>query len=279
VEPEEWLRKQQLLIGSKPTVAAVLLFAEEPQAILPKRCGVKIYRYRSKESEGTRDTLAFDPLTIEGCIYEQIRDTVAKTVEIVEGIQILGEHGLEDISYPVEAIHEIITNAVLHRDYSIPDDTHIRIFDNRIEVQSPGRLPGHITPKNILKERFARNAALVRLINKFPNPPNKDVGEGLNTAFEAMRQLRLKPPSIDELDEAVLVTVRHEPLASAEEIIIGYLDNNPEITNSVARAICHIGSENAMKRVLIGMVQRELLERVPDKRGKASAYRKQNPAE
>jgi ATP-dependent DNA helicase RecG len=63
---------------------------------------------------------------------------------------------------------------------------HIRIFDNRIDVESPGRLPAHITPENILKERFARNPTLVRLINKFPNPPNKDVGEGLNTAFAAM---------------------------------------------------------------------------------------------
>ncbi len=44
-EPEAWLQKQQLLRGGKPTVAAVLLFGEEPQAVLPKRCGVKIYRY------------------------------------------------------------------------------------------------------------------------------------------------------------------------------------------------------------------------------------------
>jgi len=65
--------------------------------------------------------------------------------------------------------HEIITNAVLHRDYSVADDVHIRIFDNRVEVVSPGMLPAHITPENILSERFARNAAIVRLINKFPD--------------------------------------------------------------------------------------------------------------
>jgi ATP-dependent DNA helicase RecG len=86
---------------------------------------------------------------------------------------------VELVRYPPETLHEIITNAVLHRDYSIADDIHIRVFDNRVEVQSPGRLPAHVTPDNILDERFSRNGTIVRLVNKFPNPPNKDVGEGL----------------------------------------------------------------------------------------------------
>jgi ATP-dependent DNA helicase RecG len=43
-----------------------------------------------------------------------------------------------------------------------------------------------------LNEQSARNPKIVRLINKFPDPPNKDVGDGLNTAFEAMKKLRLR---------------------------------------------------------------------------------------
>ena len=43
-EPEPWLQKQQLLLGGKPSVARVLLFADERQASLPKRCGIKVYR-------------------------------------------------------------------------------------------------------------------------------------------------------------------------------------------------------------------------------------------
>ncbi len=93
-EPEEWLRKQEMIQSEKPTVAGVLLFAEEPQAILPKRCGVKIYRYRTSTSEGTRETLVFDPITIEGHLYAQIKAAVAKTVELVEDIQKLGPKGL-----------------------------------------------------------------------------------------------------------------------------------------------------------------------------------------
>ena len=145
-----------MLIDEKPTVAGVVLFADEPQAILPKRTSVKIYRYKTK-GEGSRETLAGDPITIEGNLYTLISQTVDRTVEIVESIPRVGEGGLESIKYPRETIHEIIANALLHRDYSHANDVHVRIFDNRIEVESPGRLPAHITVQNILSERFARN--------------------------------------------------------------------------------------------------------------------------
>ncbi|MBZ0148096.1 MAG: putative DNA binding domain-containing protein [Pseudorhodoplanes sp.] len=155
-----WLRKQRLVVGMLPTVAAEILFSDEPQIVLPKSA-IKIYRYKTTDAEGTRDTLEFQPLTVEGCAYELIRKSVKETVRITEGIPVLGKEGLEKILYPTEAIHEIVTNAVIHRDYSINDDIHIRIFDNRIEVLSPGKLPAYITPKNILEERFARNPKIV----------------------------------------------------------------------------------------------------------------------
>lgn len=111
----------------------------------------------------------------------------------------------------------------------------------------------------------------MRIINKFPNPPNKDVGEGLNTAFNAMRNLKLREPIIEELENAVLVTIRHEPLASAEEIILEYLETHSEIRNSEAREICFVGSENSMKRTLQGMVESGLIEPT-GKKGKAYSY-------
>jgi len=86
-EPEDWLESQFVLNEGKPTVAGVLLFADEPQAALPKRSAIKIYRYKSKEEEGTRDTLAFDPITVEGCIYKQIENSVATTKQFVEGMK------------------------------------------------------------------------------------------------------------------------------------------------------------------------------------------------
>jgi hypothetical protein len=90
---EAWLTKQRLIRDDRPTVSGLLLFSEEPQAAMPKRCGVKLYRYKTKEAEGFRDVLAGDPKTIEGCLYEQIRSAVATTVEITESIPPMGFGG------------------------------------------------------------------------------------------------------------------------------------------------------------------------------------------
>ena len=275
-EPEPWLRKQELIKDDKPTVSGVVLFADLPQAVLPKRSGIKIYRYKTSEPEGTRDTLVGDPISVEGCAYDLIKQAVQITKQIIGKIQVLGTKGLEAVTYPTETLHEVITNAVLHRDYAIADDVHVRIFDNRVEVESPGRLPAHITPRNILRERFARNGNLVRIINKFPDPPNKDVGEGLNTAFDAMRNLRLKDPVILEQDNSVVVQIKHEKLASAADIIMEYLDNpdNKLITNRVARGLTGIKSENSMKVVLLRLRDRGLIRQVAGRSGFASAWEK-----
>jgi ATP-dependent DNA helicase RecG len=236
-----------------------LLYADDPQAILPKT-GIKLYRYQTN-SEGTRDTLTGNPVTMEGPAYQLIHQAVQRTISMVESIPVVGVEGFERVSYPRESIHEIITNAVLHRDYSLNDEIHVRVFNNRVEVQSPGTLPGHVTVRNILDERFSRNPRLVRLINKYKNPPNKDVGEGLNTAFE-------------QGDGSVRVTLKHERLAPAEEIISNFLRTNEEINNSTARKITYIGSENAVKRIFQKMMESGIIERIPGRSLGKTGYRK-----
>jgi len=273
-EPERWLRKQMLVVDEKPTVAGAVLFAEEPQALLPKRCGIKIYRYRTVEEEGTRESLDGVPRTIEGCCYRQVYAAVAQTKQVIEGIRRMTPQGLVPVEYPEETLHEIITNAVLHRDYSIPDDIHIRIYDNRVEVESPGTLPGHITPINILDERFARNGNIVRIVNKFPNPPNKDVGEGLNTAFRAMKRLQLKEPEIVQKDSSVLVVIKHEQLASPEERIMQYLEAHPSINNGVARDICVIREDWRIRAIFARLVEAGMIEKIPGSTTSNTAYRR-----
>jgi ATP-dependent DNA helicase RecG len=270
---EEWLKKQQTILDEKPTVAGVILFADEPQAILPKRSGIKIIRYTtSKFGNGTRETLSGEPISIEGCAYKLIQSAVRKTQEIIEGVQKWTERGAEMVSYPPQTLHEIITNAVLHRDYGIADDISVRIFDNRVEVESPGVLPGHITERNILRERYARNPKIQYLIHKFPNPPNKDIGEGLRTAFEAMERMRLRPPEIRQGEQSVIIYIRHTRLESYEDTVMNYLRENPQITNSKGRELTCIRSENTMKEVFVRLAKRGWMERVPGTRGRNSAW-------
>jgi ATP-dependent DNA helicase RecG len=272
-EPEAWLEKQRLMLKGRPTLAGVMLFNDEPQAILPKRSAIKLFRYATK-AEGERDFLAFDPISVEGPAYELVYAAVDRVKALIEQIEKLGPSGLTSVQYPQEAIHEIITNAVLHRDYSLPADIQVRIYDNRVEIESPGRLPGHVTPANILSEQFARNPKMVRIINKFPDPPNKDVGEGLNTAFEAMDKLRLKPPLIDERENSVVVILRHEALGSPEQLVMDYLQEHEQITNAIGRELTGIKSENTMKEVFYRLRKRQLLEQVPEMFGNKAAWRK-----
>lgn len=255
-----WIKKQHLCDEHHLSLAGTLLFVDEPQIYLPKRSAIKIFRYKTS-GDADRDTLAETPITIEGCAYNQIYASVRKVKEIVESIKRVGKT-FEGIRYPEETLHEIITNAVLHRDYSIVTDIQIRIFDNRIEIESPGKLPGHVTVDNILETQAARNPKVVRLINKFPNPPNKDVGEGLNTAFDAMEKLRLKPPVITERESSVCVFIKHERLASPEEIIVNYLRDNERVRNSIGRELTGIKSENAMKRVFYSLQDRGFIQLV-----------------
>lgn len=270
-EPEIYLRGQYLIHGDRPTVAATILFAEQPQAALPKRCGIKIYRYSSEEA--SRDRLVSDPITVEGHLYAQVYAAVAETARIISEAAFLDSEGLRTVAYPSETLHEIITNAVLHRDYSITDDVHVRIYENRVEVESPGKLPGHITPDNILTERLSRNPYLVRHLNRFPDPPNKDVGEGLDTAFEFMKKLNLRQPEIIDRPHSVLVVIHHESLASPAQQVMQYLAENDSIRNQQARRLTGVSSESRMKKIFENLIQANEIEHAPGTSGRGYAYR------
>lgn len=259
-EAEPWLRHQLMILENRPTVAGVVLFADEPQIVLPK-ASVMVYRYASRDKVGSRDDLV-DGKTwnIEGSAITQILGAVKTTTELIESVK---GTNLKDISYPPETLHEIITNAVIHRDYSIADNIHVRIFDDRVEVESPGRLPGNVTPKNLPGARFSRNETIERMLHKFPGAPNKNVGEGLITAFEAMEAVRLAPPTVSETDNGVIVYIRHEPLDSPSTIILRYLQSNETITNREARQITNTPSETSMRRVLSRLINEGLIEQVP----------------
>lgn len=129
-----------------------------------------------------------------------------------------------------------------------------------------------MTERNILKQRYSGNDNLVRWINKFPDPPNKDVGEGLNIVFDAMKKLQLKNPVIRQADNSVIVEIRHQKLASPERMITNYLDNFPEVTNKIVRRLAGVGSENKVKTIFCRLAEAQRIERVPNKGGGSAAW-------
>lgn len=277
-EPLEYVISENLidLKTYDPRVSGLLLFSDNPSAMLPRKSAVKIIRYETKEDEPERDYLK-ETIPVEGPSFPLITQTVKIISEIMSGIKVWTPQGLRAMQYPPEAIWEIITNSIIHRDYSISDDVQIVIYDNRIEVISPGKLPGYVTLNNILHSRYARNHKLVRTLSKYKNAPNKDIGEGLNTAFEKMKEWKLKSPIIEELERSVKVTIPHAPLARPTELILEFLENNPTINNRQARDLTGIKSENLVKVEFYKLRDEKLIERVPGLEGPASAWRlKQN---
>ena len=77
-----------------------------------------------------------------------------------------------------------------------------------------------------------------------------------------MEKLRLKPPIITETDTSVLVVIRHEKLASPEEIIVEYLQTHDSIKNGIGRVITGIKSENSMKTVFYRLRDRGFIKLV-----------------
>lgn len=273
-DPLEFALNQNLVDRKTwgPKVAGVLLFNDNPAAVMPRKCSVKVVRYETKEDDPERDHLK-STITLEGPLYPLIQQTVNTVTEVMSSVTVWTTTGLKTLQYPPEAIWEIIVNAIIHRDYSISDDVQVRIFDNRIEVVSPGKLPGYISVENILSARYSRNSKIVRNLARYPDPPNKDLGEGLNTAFQKMKEWRLKQPEIVEDGNYVRVTIPHVPLAAPTEAILEFLKNNATITNRQAREITGIRSENLVKVEFYKLRDEGLLEMVPGLKGPAAAWR------
>lgn len=251
----------------EPKISGILLFNDNPVTILPRKCGIKITRYDTSEKIPEREHLK-EQTTIEGSLYEQIHAAAKAVTEFMSNVKIWTPKGMDTVNYPQETIWEILVNAVIHRDYSISDDVHILIFNNRIEIISPGRLPGYVTEDNILEARYSRNAKIVRTLNRYKNPPNKDMGEGLNTAFQKMKDWRLKEPIIKVEGNYVKAIISHTPLATPEEAIMEFLDHNTQIKNKQAREITGIKSENTMKRVFYKLRDDGQIKAVLSRNGK-----------
>lgn len=236
-----FLKKQRLIETidgvTYPNVAGVLLFDEEPQATMDTRCAIKLYRMKTTSEDYDRRFLESMPQTIIGPLEAMIDRTLHAIDVMLEDTLYNIQGAFRRSKYPTNAIKEIIVNAVIHRDYSLSDDIHVIIYDNRIEIKSPGKLPGYITVDNIYDERYSRNPNIVRLLHNLPNPPNHDIGEGLNTVRNELHDVGLVPPEINETDNSVVVTIKHTRIATIEQIVRDLFREDPKrsITNGLVR--------------------------------------------
>src|SRR5581483_8060069 len=186
----------------RPTVAGLLLLGREPQRLLPS-AEILLARYSGTEMSDT-----FIRETARGSLPEQIRAAEAFLVaNMRKGARNAEFKREEKPEYPLPAVREVIVNAVAHRDYQIRgEEIRVLMFTDRIQVYSPGRLPGHITVENIVEERFARNEVIVQVLTDLGFVER--LGYGIDRILRQMREAGLPKPKFAETANGFMVTLR-----------------------------------------------------------------------
>lgn len=203
------------------TTAAYLLFGAHPQDRFPEAY-VRVLRFEGLERRtGSRLNLR-DDIRCEGNLVEMIEQATARVERLQPTRTALGAAGRFERQglIPRDAWLEGIVNAVTHRSYSIGGD-HIRIeiYDNRIEITSPGRFPGVTRVDDIRNiPRFARNPRIARACADLRF--GKELGEGVKRIFDEMRAAGLTDPAY-----------RHTP--ASVTLVLGATSLNPEVAEQL----------------------------------------------
>ncbi|MEW6416611.1 MAG: ATP-binding protein [Nitrospirota bacterium] len=184
-----------------PTLAGLLMFGNYPQTFEPQLVINFLQYYGTTETEKTpRGERFLDNKKFEGTIPEMVENAVNYVmVSIRKSSLIEGLYRRDVPEYPEEAIREAVVNAVAHRDYSNfvrGSYVQIRLFADRLEIQSPGGLYGNVTEENIEEEQSTRNRVLMRLMEDLHIVENR--GSGIRTMIEAMRRANLEPPRLQD---------------------------------------------------------------------------------
>lgn len=266
-----------------PRCAAVLLFAEEPGGLLAAhgtRAEVRLVIYQGKAAEaGAKPNMRKPPRTLRGPLIRLIDDTVRTVLdELAQGVE-LASSGFKALHlYPDRVVKEAIVNAIIHRDYRLNREIIIRIFDDRLEVDSPGVFPGAITPANIASGGSkARNPLLVKTLRDFPVPPNFDLNEGVPMMFAEMAHARLYPPQYrqvaDANKESVTVTLHNMERPTVWDEVSHWIDTHGEIAN---KGLCKIANVDTLKasKMLKAWEDQGMLARLPDRAKRNMAYAK-----
>lgn len=153
------LHKLSLIKGNKPTNAAMLLFAKEPLMF-------DIHAGRLK----TKDYI-LDDIIIRNTLIEAVEETMRY---IISHLKVAYEISTDTVrestrrkeifEYPLEALREMVLNAIIHRSYSNAGDIQIKIFDNSISIFNPGKLYGDLTIEDLNSDNYhssARNKLIV----------------------------------------------------------------------------------------------------------------------
>ena len=211
--PIEYLRENNHFVTKNKngeevvSVACMLLFGQNPQNYLP-RARTRFIRFNGVDEKVGTEMNVIKDVVFEGTILEQIK----KTLEYLE-TQVV-EHTYLDQSgvfitrrdYPKFVIQEMVVNACCHRAYNIKGtEIQIKMFDDRIVIESPGKLPGMVRPSNIRNTHFSRNPKIAAFLKTYRYV--KEYGEGVDRMCRELEVNGVAPLSFYNDDFILKVSV------------------------------------------------------------------------
>ena len=261
-----------------PTTAGILLFGKNPQMFFPQS-GIVFVRFPGTEPRGENGGIGYgrrDELTGPlarlvarswNVVFEEMR--VGATVNKLERQELT--------EYPRFAVREALVNAVAHRDYRIKGRRiEIRMYTDRLEVISPGGLPGYMTLDNLVEEHFSRNPRLVNGLYQWGYI--EELGLGIDQMIEEMVEAGHTPPTFNATPHlfTVILSKKKERPASPKWTrnmnerqvrALAYVRDNGSITNSEYRRLCPHVSAETLRLDLVDLVEKGLLLKIGSKRG------------
>lgn len=205
--------------GLRLRMAALLLFAKDIQRWHP-RSQVRILRVAGTEIESGERYNAISDESVQGNIFdlvvkswEKLRPFLAYKTEFGSDAKFEQKY-----IYPELACREALVNAIAHRDYGIHNGIDVFIFDDRMEIKSPGALLSTITVQDLEELRGAhesRNALIARVLRE--NNLMRELGEGMKRMFELMEQSELDQPKLHTDKNSFRVTLPHKSVFTARQ--------------------------------------------------------------
>jgi len=182
------LENMNIMKNGKLTLGGLLFFAKEPQKFRSSLC-VKAISFYGNDISGTEYRGSED---ITGTLPEMFDKSMSffkKNLQHVQSHQNFNSVGKLEISEI--ALEELLQNALVHRDYTKNAPVRIAIFDNRVEIISPGRLPNSLTIENIkMGNAVARNNLIVSYCSKMMN--YRGFGSGILRALKNQPDIDFK---------------------------------------------------------------------------------------
>ena len=260
-----------------PTAAGLLLLGREPQRFL-RSAEVICVRYA-----GSAMSDEFVRQDLGGVLAEQARQAETFVAgNMRRGMKITGMARADTTEYPLPVVREAIVNAIAHRDYSIRGEgIRLLMFSNRLEIYSPGRLPGHVTLDNLKDERYSRNEAIVAVLSDLGYIER--LGYGIDRMISTMQEAGLPAPIFEEMAAGFKVTLYsagddlvsaqpdqqrwgHVFLNERQEQALVYIQTHGRITNSDFQELIPDVSPETIRRDLADLVEKNLLIRIGAKR-------------